>query len=726
MIQDWFSPLRARRCTRIAGGLASFLLATPLLAQEQAPKGLAWPDTPSLNFYGSPGLIDMPSADMMPDAQFAASVGHFAGQTRMNLQFQALPRMTVAFRYNALVNKNPNQLFFGFETYYDRNFDVRFLFWGEGRYRPAVAIGLQDFAGTGLFGSEYVVATKTFVPEALPGRLKLTAGLGWGRFGSQGSIATYGTRGQFQGGDTGGELSFDQWFRGDIAPFAGVEWTYGKWGVKAEYSSDAYTTETGELKSFERRSSFNFGVEYQQTRQLRLGAYYLYGTTFGVSAQLQMSPLHPPTLTQISAPNPIVPRRVWAPQDAAWSPDWADSSQRRLQVRDQLAEALRSEGLVLESVTLTGTVAEVRVRNRRFRADTLTVGRTARAMSRSLPPSVETFRIVPVFRSQGLSTVVLRRSDLEALEFSPTASDSLWAVAGVEPAGPPAENALLSEGLYPDFGTSISPYASPSYFDPTLPFRLDIGLSFGASYTPAPGWRLAGAIHQRIWGNVAKGRRYPSRLPPVRTGFHEYATYETTLNTLYMERRWQPGQHLYARTTLGYLESMYGGVSGEILWKPVSSPLGLGLEVNYVRQRDYNQQLGFGDYNVLTGHASAYLELDKNYLLQLDAGRYLAGDYGGTVTLVRQFNNGWRLGAFFSITNVSAEDFGEGSFDKGIILTVPLGWLLGKESRNGYGLIVRPVQRDGAQRVEVPGRLYPSIRNAHQRSLSQQRARFWE
>ena len=105
----------------------------------------------------------------------------------------------------------------------------------------------------------------------LPGQLKVTGGLGWGRFGSHGSIATLGTRGAFVGGDTGGELSTDQWFRGDIAPFGGVEWTHGKWGLKAEYSSDAYTLETGQAQAFERRSSVNFGVEYQASRQLRLG-----------------------------------------------------------------------------------------------------------------------------------------------------------------------------------------------------------------------------------------------------------------------------------------------------------------------------------------------------------------------------------------------------------------------------------------------------------------------
>lgn len=707
------------------GALGPALLAQPLLAQD-APEGFAWPDTPSLNFYGAPGLIDMPSAEMLPDAQFAPSFSYFSGQGRMNLQVQALPWMTVAFRYTGIQNGNPNQLLFGFDTYYDRNFDVRVRLLREGRYRPAIAVGLQDFAGTGLFGSEYIVATKRIEAQALPGRLKLTAGLGWGRFGSNGSIATLGSRGRFQGGDTGGELSVDQWFRGDMAPFAGIEWTRGSWGVKAEYSSDAYTLESGSAQVFDRKSSLNFGVEYQKSQQVRFGAYYLYGSEIGFTAQFQMNPRHPATEMQVPAPAPVVPREIWAADAALWSQAWSQSESAKLKARDLLAEALKQDGLVLESVTFTGTTAEVRIRNTRYNAETLAIGRVARAMSRTLPPSVETFRVVPTARGVGLSAVVLRRSDLEALEFAPEAADAIWAVATVEDAGAAVAEAQVSEELYPAFATALSPYAAPSYFDPSVPFRIDLGVDLTASYSPAPGWRLAGAIRQRVWGNVADGRPGTSRLPQVRTNQFEYAQFGTTLEQLYVERRWKPGHNLYARSSLGYFESMYGGLSGEVLWKPVNSRIALGAELNYVRQRDFDQRLGFREYDVLTGHTSAYLELPKNYLMQVDAGRYLAGDIGASFSLVRTFNNGWRLGGFFTLTDVSAEDFGEGSFDKGITLTIPLGWLLGQPSRNAYGFTIRPVQRDGGQRVAVPGRLYGAVREAHRKSLEEQRARFWE
>ncbi|WP_193748752.1 YjbH domain-containing protein [Leisingera sp. ANG-Vp] len=687
----------------------------------------------SLNFYGSPGLIDTPSAEMLPDGQYAVTYSWFGGTSRYNITFQALPWLSASFRYNGIQDLG----LFGFDTYYDRGFDVRARLWRERGWLPEVTMGLQDFAGTGVYAAEYFVATKRFQGAALgwgrtPGRLKLSAGLGWGRLGSSGAIGNIGgSRPSFVGGGTGGQLSTDQWFRGDFAPFGGFEWQPDeRWSLKAEYSTDAYVTETQISDVFERRSSVNYGVEYQYSDRLRLGAYYLYGSEIGVTAQIQLNPHQPPTPMAVPAPHPIIPRVQWATEDSHWSQDWAASASKKQRVRDLAAEALKADGLVLEAITLKGTEAELRYRNPRYRSASQAAGRAARALAQTLPPSVETFRLVPVRRGTGLAAIIIRRSDLEALEFDPEAADAVYAATGIRDAGPLPEEAIFSAELYPAFATSISPYTAPAYFDPAQPFRLDAGLDFSASYSPAPGWRIAGTIRQRIWGNVRNGRPGFSNLPQVRTNQREYAQFGTTLENLYVSRLWKPRRNLYARATAGLFESMFGGISGEVLWKPVDSRLGLGVEANYVVQREFEQRFGFlsGDlaYQTFTGHASAYAELGQGYLLQVDAGRYLAGDYGATFSLNREFNNGFLVGAFFTRTNVSAEDFGEGSFDKGFRFRIPIDWLLGKPSRSGFGLTIRPTQRDGGQRVAVPDRLYGSVREAHRKSLQDQRARFWE
>ena len=684
---------------------------------------------PALNFYGTPGIIDTPSAEMLPDGTYAVSYSWFGGTSRYNVTFQALPWLSASFRYNGIRNLN----LFGFSTYYDRGFDVRARLWKERGWLPEVTMGLQDFAGTGVYAAEYFVATKRFQTPALsrrsgPGQLKISAGLGWGRLGSHGAIGNIGgVRPTFVGGSTGGELSYDQWFRGDFAPFGGIEWQPNeRLSLKAEYSTDAYVTETQVSNVFERKSALNFGVEYQYSDRTRLGAYYLYGSEIGFTAQFQLNPHHPLTPMVVPAAQPIYPRSQWAVNEEDWSQDWVESSQKTTLFRDSLAEALKKEGLILEAITFEGTGAEVRYRNPRYQSEMQAAGRVARAMAATQPASVETFRITPVRNGIGLSTITVRRSDLEAQEFAADASDGIGAVSAITAAQPLAEDALFSDELYPAFSSSFAPYTKPSYFDPARPFRIDFGVDLTASYAPAPGWIIAGALRQRLAGNVSNSRASNSRLPRVRTDISKYAQFGTTLENLYVAYNWKPGQNLYARTTVGLFETMFGGISGEVLWKPINSPLALGVEANYVIQRDFDQRLSFRDYKTFTGHASLYYQLGNNYHLQLDAGRYLAGDYGGSFSLDRVFNNGWSVGAFFTLTNVSAADFGEGSFDKGFRFRIPLGWMLGKPNRRGYGLTIRPTQRDGGQRVAVPGRLYGSIRAAHRSSLQNQRARFWE
>ena len=58
------------------------------------------------------------------------------------------------------------------------------------------------------------------------------------------------------------------------------------------------------------------------------------------------------------------------------------------------------------------------------------------------------------------------------------------------------------------------------------------------------------------------------------------------------------------------------------------------------------------------------------------------------------------MGLWATKTDVSAEDFGEGSFDKGIYFRIPFNVLLGTSSRSNYSMRLRPIQRDGGQRLE--------------------------
>ena len=191
--------------------------------------------------------------------------------------------------------------------------------------------------------------------------------------------------------------------------------------------------------------------------------------------------------------------------------------------------------------------------------------------------------------------------------------------------------------------------------------------------------------------------------------------------------------------SVGYFERAFGGLSGEVLWKPVDSRLAVGAEVNYTLLRDFD--LGFDfrpacsdvectvytgdDYDVVTGHLSAYYDFENGFQAQVDMGRYLAGDWGATFSLDREFDNGWKVGAYFTLTDVDFEDFGEGSFDKGIRLEIPTDWAAGTPTRDATATTLTSLERDGGARLRIDGRLYEIVRDSHPSQMQDNWGRFW-
>jgi len=84
----------------VAGALlGSALEPVPAAAEEPIPA-----PQPNRNLYGMTGLIDMPTAEMQPDAEFSFTVGYFGGYLRNTITAQALPWLEVGFRYSVLDN----------------------------------------------------------------------------------------------------------------------------------------------------------------------------------------------------------------------------------------------------------------------------------------------------------------------------------------------------------------------------------------------------------------------------------------------------------------------------------------------------------------------------------------------------------------------------------------------------------------------------------------------
>ena len=292
---------------------------------------------PSLNLYGVPGLLDMPSAEHDEDGQLTTYVSRFGGNTRTSINFQILPRLSGTFRYSHIKDYSAT------DSLYDRSFDVRYLLLEESRYIPAITIGLQDFIGTGVYSGEYIVATKHLHPT-----LKATLGVGWGRYGS---IQNNSKRDIDVG--QGGTFDSSNWFQGDAALFGGVEWQTPISGLnlKAEYSSDAYVLETVGRNLFERDSQLNLGIDYRVSDFLSLGAYYMYGTEFGISAAFTINPKKPPTQGSLdAAPLPVRVRQPARGSAELYDTSWTKQSDGPAILKSNLETLLEAEGQTLESM----------------------------------------------------------------------------------------------------------------------------------------------------------------------------------------------------------------------------------------------------------------------------------------------------------------------------------------------------------------------------------------
>lgn len=672
----------------------------------------------SYNLYGVPGIFDTPTARAAPDAEIAATIGAFRLQQRASFSFQLLPNLSGTFRYSGISNEDGP----GTDGTFDRSFDLRYRFIKETDFLPDVTIGFQDFLGTGDLSSEYIVATK-----AITSRIDVTAGLGWGRLGTRngfdnplGSVDSFfstrpdRTREEFEEGGT----ITGQFFRGDVALFGGITYQYSdKLTLKAEYSSDDYVRETSN-GTLNNRTPINVGLNYTYKPGFDLQAAYLYGSELALGATLTLNPqvrLSPSG--RETAPPPVRVR----PRNRAAAASWGTDE-------NTLRDTLKEEGITLNGYDVTSdTVARVRYTNTTFRSEAQAMGRVTRVLSALLPAAVETFVLEPQQKGIPLSATTIQRSDLERFE---NRAEGAFQIAERSP----TTDALSSDGLTyvldtePAFIWGVGPYARLILFNGDAPVQLDGGIEFKTQYTFAPNLIGRATIRQSVRDiELAEETENEDDVQNVRTDGRFYGRDgHPVIQTLTLAHYARPGKNLYSRITAGYLEEQHGGISTELLWKPVDSRFAVGAELNYTAQRDFEQLFGFQDFDVVTGLLSGYYSFENGFHAQLDVGRYLAGDYGASFSLDREFDNGWRVGAFFTLTDIPFEDFGEGSFDKGIRITVPNDFFIGNASRDKVDTQLQSLQRDGGARLNVDGRLYDIVRDGHTAGrLGNTYGRFW-
>ena len=148
---------------------------------------------------------------------------------------------------------------------------MKFKILDEGKYMPALALGLIDLGGTSVFSSEYIVANKKY------GNFDFSLGLGWGRLGTRDTIknplSIISKNFEFRQGSMsgrGGQLEYDDWFRGPSAIFGGMTYYTPVKNLRfmVEYDSNDYQTEMNGMM-LKVDSPLNYSLNYRRMNSER-------------------------------------------------------------------------------------------------------------------------------------------------------------------------------------------------------------------------------------------------------------------------------------------------------------------------------------------------------------------------------------------------------------------------------------------------------------------------
>lgn len=666
--------------------------------------------------WGEIGVLQTPSARMEPTGAMRLQLNRAYPYTRGTVILQPLDWLEGGFRYSQIDNRLSNAAI-GNQARKDKSIDFKLRLREESAIWPQLALGVRDLGGTGLFSGEYLVASKRW------GNWDASIGLGWGYLGARGNIknpfSVFGDKFNTRPGNnavTGGQANFQSMFRGPTALFGGLQWhsPYDPLILKFELDGNDYQHEPLG-NSFRARSPFNIGAVYRYSPNLDLSVALERGNRLSLGLTLHGS------LDQLDSPKLLDPAplavRAQAPQQlpaAGWE-GAAESIERYTgwTVRDithqQVSTTLRAE-----------TDGAMHLQER--------IERAIKVLHRDAPASTTRFVLQLQDHGMPMTQVVVDRAEWVAL--NTRADPPALRLPGQQQlpgdayvlSAPRAETSAAEywHGKEPGFRASWGPSYSQILGGPDSFLLYQLGVQTWLEQRFSDSTWISGGFNLRLLDNYDKFTFVaPSSLPRVRTFQREYATSSRlTMPVLQLTHVADLGGGHYASVYGGMLESMYGGVGAEWLYRPWHGRIAWGVDANHVRQRDFRQNLGFRDYAVNTGHATMYWDTGWNDVqVNLSVGRYLAGDVGATLEVKRTFRNGVAMGAWATKTNVSAAQFGEGSFDKGIYVTVPFDVMLPQSSPGAGSVVWNPLTRDGGARLARQFPLYELTRLRDRRAL---------
>ncbi|WP_447062647.1 YjbH domain-containing protein [Vibrio alginolyticus] len=698
---------------------------------------------PSQSDFGGVGLMQMPTARMAPEGEFNIGVNINNEYHHYYTSLQLLPWFETTIRYtrmpDTIFSDNPD--YSNDNVYTDKGIDFKIRLLEESYWLPETSVGIRDFGGSGKFDGEFLAATKNF------GNFDLTLGIGWGYIGQSGNISNPFCKvsdkfcdryGDYEDGEPprkgeGGAVDFERWFKGPAALYGGIEYQtpYQPLRLKLEYDANDYSEDfpasdspkVPNPKDMTQHTPWNFGVLYQLGNWGDLKLSYQRGDTltFGMNLYTNFNELKA-TWRDEPKQTPINRPTSKELDDTDWS---------------SVSEDLKSNaGYKRNSITVNNDVLTVQGEQTKYRDREEALDRTAAILNNNTPNDINEFKVVETLKGVPITETVIDR-------------EKYIKVTNNEYIGADVTDALSAQSLSKESGKTLAesddrlryglaPELKQSLGGPESFYFFNFGVSAHANYWLTNNLEASGSIYFNIADNYDKFNYIEKdphvnnfAVPRVRTMVRAYIhDNPVRMNNLQLTWFEQPFNDVYTQVYGGYLEMMFAGVGSEVLYRPTGSNWALGADFNLISQRDpdswfatYDDEFfyydGYDSTNCNPGKVScqAYV-LDKGTtgqvtgyympewdwlpgsLLKVSAGKFLAGDIGARFEFAKQFKSGVTVGAYATFTDLTPEEYGEGSYNKGFYISIPFDIMTVKPSTSHAVIGWQPLTRDGGQTLD--------------------------
>jgi hypothetical protein len=625
--------------------------------------------------WGATGLMETPNARVLEYGKYRFGASQVEPYRYYYSVVSPLPGLEIGGRVTEVMGTSSpdDPRWKNYGNYKDKAIDIKYRLLPEGKYWPAIAVGIMDPHGTRVYGGQYLVASKQIYP------FDFTIGVGNGRFGRE----------QLPDGEFRVELIQDpKQFWSDAQIFGGIEFSpSSKFSLMVEYNPIRYEIQTrdpAQPKYFTDgiSSRINVGVRIRPVEWAEVDLSYQRGNQIGIAFSMAFN-IAKPFLPIYDPPYMEKPLYRQAPED------------------ERIARALSETGFTDIGVAREGDDLWIVAENDRYYYSANAVGAILETFDKLLP--LQTGRINIILKHRGIPVLMFATQgrDLRYYLDEEIRLRDYLTLTEITPDIYKTPATHLQYRKYFHFG--LKPEIQPFVNDPSGFFKIRAGVSGWAAFRPWAGGSFIVGAEGYLINNISSDNE-PLSIP-VRSDFISYMEKNAVLSGLMFEQIVKTKYQIHGRLGIGILEPMYAGLDVEVAMPLAGGRFLAGVSGSLVKKRDTANPLklnndDWGDYYD-TQFVNARLNVPElEMALDVKAGKFLAGDKGARVT-VSKFLNGVVLSAWWSFTDTSGftDPYNRGYSDKGIAVSIPLRMFLGRDSRTVYDYSISPWTRDVAQDV---------------------------